>query len=206
MGYKIIGEKTPSYSNQTRYSDTASQIYSQLGKNTKIIWMLRDPVERAVSQYRHGLKKGRYAETFASRVQDELAGKELPRLILKRGLYADQISLYSKHFSLDSMHYILLEKLANEPNTVLKNLAEYLGVDLELFPKDAVEKKNTSESKLGKKRKSQSAPVVKERDTEARFHKLFYEIDNDTLDLLRDYYAKPNERLYRMLNLEIGDM
>src|SRR5262245_2521823 len=74
--HRAVGEKTPGYSFVPK---AAERIHHHL-PNVKLIWIFRDPVARAYSNYWHFLRRGRERASFADAIvsglrQEQRAGR-----------------------------------------------------------------------------------------------------------------------------------
>lgn len=119
----------------------AERIYSLL-PNARLIALLRNPTERAISQYFHVRRAGREPLGLA----EALAAEEtrLQRAVLhtdprdpafirhsyqRRGVYVKQIKRFQKYFPSNQMLIINSEQLFSSTNQVLRRVFEFLGVD-----------------------------------------------------------------------------
>jgi hypothetical protein len=131
-GEKVCGERTPAYSDPTRPGIVPAipdRIASMLPE-VKLVWSLRDPVERAWSHHWHEVARGRAGDSFEDELeaQQKSGERRFPRY-LERGLYADQIRAFRVHYPPDRMHVILAETLFARPAETLRALQAFLGVD-----------------------------------------------------------------------------
>lgn len=133
-GEKAIGEITPSY---IYIEKVAKRIYTDLGKDVKLIIMLRNPVDRAYSQYYLNIRRG--VESFSfydimntvneeDRISKGLWEKKCYSYI-SRGLYANQIKRFLEYFPIDNMKIIIFEKdfIQNRDNTI-SDIQRFLNV------------------------------------------------------------------------------
>jgi hypothetical protein len=124
-----IGEATPHYLwSQTAAHNIAAQI-----PHAKIIIVLRNPVERAFSNYLHLLRVGATRRSFREQVEanlrctEQLIGLDWP--FLELGHYAQQIERYFKEFPREQIHISLYEELQGDPGRLLAELLGFLGVE-----------------------------------------------------------------------------
>lgn len=111
--------------------------------DTKILVILRDPVERAHSHYWHAVSNGHEMRTFADAVRDELAGRRPhgAEIYVKRGFYSEPLRRYRKHFG-DNVHVLFLEELSREPRATMREVFAFLDVDPGAAEDLVVERKN----------------------------------------------------------------
>lgn len=96
-GQRVIGDIIPDYMCE---ENVPRRIYDVLGKDVKFIFMLRNPADRAFSQYRMHQRSGVEKRLFPEIVADELRvlGKSPGAFrypgYIARGLYAQQIKRF----------------------------------------------------------------------------------------------------------------
>jgi hypothetical protein len=122
-GEKAIGEITPSY----MYFDyVPKRIYKDLGKDIKLIFILRNPVDRAYSQYLMFCRRGFETETFEKAIELEKErikqsySEKMYFSYIDRGFYASQIKRYLKYFPKENMFFIIFEQefIKNRKQTI----------------------------------------------------------------------------------------
>ena len=134
----ITGEATPLYMFHPEVPDRIAKS----GLNPKFIAILRCPMERAWSHYRHEKRKGREHLSFeeALRIEKErlrgttdcvLDRKHLEQLqrhsYLSRGRYMEQLSRYFALFGKESVHVVSLDKMTTHPREVVASCSNFLG-------------------------------------------------------------------------------
>uniref|UniRef100_UPI0040491D9E sulfotransferase family protein n=2 Tax=Gelidibacter sp. TaxID=2018083 RepID=UPI0040491D9E len=118
---KVKGED---YANYLSSSKAAERIGMQT-KPIKLIFMLRHPTARTISNYLHALKSGRAIYSL----EDTL--KYDPYSILNRSLYLEQLTHYYKHIPHERIKIIAFEDLIADTNAVINDVCGFLGVDFE---------------------------------------------------------------------------
>ncbi|MBW1713578.1 MAG: sulfotransferase domain-containing protein [Deltaproteobacteria bacterium] len=137
----ITGEASPYYIFHPHAPRRAFETVPQ----AKIIAILRNPVDRAFSHYRHQVKKGRETLSFEealNREEERLAG-ELELMLadegyysfnhqhfsyLARGLYLDQLRAWERYFPRERFLIIKSEDLFARPEAVIKEIWPFLGL------------------------------------------------------------------------------
>src|SRR5215467_4460181 len=111
----------------------------------KLVVMVRDPVERAFSAYKHESARGFERESFEKALELEesrLAGeisqmRDDPRYesfthrhhsYKRRGHYAEQLERVFRHFPCEQVHVIDSEAYFSQPAAVYRRLLEFLGL------------------------------------------------------------------------------
>ena len=114
--------------------------------DVKVVAMLRDPVERAWSAWKHESARGFEWESFerALDLEDERLRDEEERIAMdptyesfthrhlshrSRGEYAPQVERFHARFTPDRVHIIESEEFFGHPETVYARLLEFLGLD-----------------------------------------------------------------------------
>lgn len=122
-GEKIVGEISPQY----MYSpEAAERIYRLLGPDVKFIFLLRNPVKRAYSDYRMHQRIGVNAKSFKEAIAE---GKNnLNKDFIGKGLYAQQIKYYLKYYPIENMKFVLFEEFIRERKQMIEEIFDFLGV------------------------------------------------------------------------------
>ena len=95
--------------------------------------ILRDPVERAFSQYLHGLTTGLIRGTFAEQIEaglrgaDQGIGPAYP--FLEYGMYRNQVSRYLSRFPPQDIRIYDYEEYNKQPERVLVDFFYLLGIE-----------------------------------------------------------------------------
>lgn len=132
---QIRGEASTSYLFQ---KNVPARIYKYI-PDCKFITMLRNPVERAISNYIFTYNNGIETLPFDEAIMNEgkriknpknIFEKEVqPFAYLKRGLYFNQISNYLRYFKKKQFHFIFFDSFIADPKKEIKGVLEYLNVN-----------------------------------------------------------------------------
>jgi Sulfotransferase family len=124
-----IGEASPCY----LWSETAARNIASRVPHARIIINLRNPVDRAFSQYLHELTAGATHRSFRQEVEATLRAPHrkfgLERSLLEFGHYCEQIKRYQREFPRSQISISLYEDLERSPEAMVKDLFAFLGVD-----------------------------------------------------------------------------
>lgn len=186
----IICEGSPYYLN---YPHAAKRIH-ELIPSAKMIAILRNPTERAISHYYHQVRKER--ETLpileAFQAEEERVKAEWERMLedetyispthqyfsyKHRGIYIDQLERYWQYFDDSNLLVLNAARLFSEPTDTLKELYEFVGVDayighIDLTPQHASSNKA--------------------------------KVPSSVHEYLDDFFAPYNQRLYQRLGRDFG--
>ena len=140
---KAIGEASTSY---LYYHKTTVSLIYNYNSDAKILIMLRNPVERAFSAYRHMRREKRETLSFEkaikveqSRMRDNYA---YSWFYTDFGFYHDRVQLYLNTFK-QNLKICLFEDFDKNPTEVLKEIFKFLEVDVDFIP-NIETKHNTS--------------------------------------------------------------
>jgi hypothetical protein len=118
----------------------------------KLIALLRNPVDRALSHYQHEVRGGREPLSFAEAIEQEparLAGEE-ERIrrdpdyygwnhhryaYTRRGLYLEQLRRWTEHFPRSQLLVLQSEALFRDPPGTMARVHEFLGLRPHMLPK-----------------------------------------------------------------------
>jgi hypothetical protein len=115
-------EASPSY---TFYPHRKLELWNDLydyNPALKIIYLVRDPIERLTSSYMHSYERG-YTDLSFERTIIERA------MLLDITRYATQITPFIERFGRDRVRIIFFDDLVRNPNGVVRELAAFLGID-----------------------------------------------------------------------------
>ena len=123
---QIYGESSPNYTNYPRWEGVPERMASVV-PNTKIIYLLRNPIERMISHYLH---------SYTSGLEDKRAEEALVKPLeknwyVRRSQYFLQLQQYLQFFPESNILLLTSEKLSKCPQETMKQVFEFLGVDSE---------------------------------------------------------------------------
>ncbi len=188
----VTGEASPYY----LFHPHAPRRASAVVPDAKLIVLLRNPVDRAYSHYQHQVKrvKGEARETLTFEGAIEAEEMILPgevnkmlqdeyyqslshrtRSYLSRGIYIDQLLVWSSFFQRNQMLILKSEDLFDDTANALERMLEFLDV-----PHWAPE----TYSIPNKREYTGVSPLIRQR--------------------LNEYYKPHNQRLYEYLGVDFG--
>lgn len=131
----LLGDKSTSYLEHPEAAHRAAEV---LGR-ADIVVQLRDPVERAVSNWRFSSRHGLETRPLEDALQESLEGREpawdrartsvSPFAYLARGRYADQLPAWERAFP-GAVHVVFLAELVAD-HAAVERLWRSLGVSVE---------------------------------------------------------------------------
>jgi hypothetical protein len=191
----ITGEASPSY----LFHPHAPARAAKLLPDAKLIVLLRNPVDRAYSQFRHnvglGFEKLSFEDAIAS--QEERTKSEKEKLLaheyhpsytykryayLERGIYADQLESWFKYFPREQILILSSEDFFANPASVYAQTLEFLHVP----------QRRIAASEQGYKQYNKSKDTIPSH------------MSPEMRRYLIDYYQPPNVRLYELLGRDFA--
>lgn len=186
---KIYGEASPHYTNYPMFPGVVAKMHALVPK-ARLIYLVRDPIDRMVSQYLDYVKgyheKRAIEEAFKDSDNNEY---------FARSRYYFQLGQYLKFFSPEQIFVESAENLMNDREPTLKKIYRFLGVD-ENFRSDKItEEKNVNEKKLKQKKPRRWVRyVLSDKFVLAPVKKVFPETYRDKVRKFLLPKAEPVER------------
>lgn len=121
------GESTPLY----LWSERAAQRIAETSPDAQMFALMRDPVQRAYSNYLLDRRLGWERRSFRDAIrEDDVAPKVLGRFhgYIDFGRYGEQLARYRRTMPARQVHVHLLSEL-REPRALLARIADVLGID-----------------------------------------------------------------------------
>jgi hypothetical protein len=133
-GETAIGEASVCY----LWSESAPRNIASRFPEAKILMVLRNPIERAHSQYAHMLSFAETRITFGEHIDAAIrsTGTRLGELypFLRFGLYYEQVKRYQSLFGASQIQIHFYEDFSRGPLTVLREIFRFLSVDPTFVP------------------------------------------------------------------------
>ena len=185
-----LDAKTYEASPHYMYHPLAPKRIYDLIPDVKIIAVLRNPAERAISNYFHVKWNSREPLPLYEALQEEekrlepaLKAEDYSSEVLRfysykrRGLYKEQLERYLDYFPWEQILVLNSEALFREPEASLRQIFDFVGVDREVQIKDLRPRGITS-SKV--------------------------EVDSAIYDYLSSYFKPHNQALYQLVGKDYG--
>ena len=120
---QAYGEASTNYTKYPAFQGVPERMHRVL-PDLKLLYLVRDPIERAVSHYAHNRAAGR-----ESRSVDEAFRPVDDNHYLQTSCYHFQLSQYLEHYSKERVLVIESERLRADRGQVLREIFSFLGVD-----------------------------------------------------------------------------
>ena len=141
--FAVNGESSPQYSRFPRNAGVAERIRRVLG-TPKMIYLIRDPVERIMSFYGHMVERSPATPQFSELLAKiETDSEEY----VQGSSYFFQLSQYLDLFPRDEILVVLQERLRADRRGTLKSIFRFLGVDPDFWTDQFNQNLNVAEAK-----------------------------------------------------------
>jgi hypothetical protein len=121
-GAPIRGESSPHYTNRPRFEGVPERMRSMLA-DARLIYMVRDPIDRMLSHYLHNLGGGYDDRTLAEAFGDPESA------YVNRSRYFFQLEPYLDAFGEERIEIVGREELKRDRPATMRRVFEFLGVD-----------------------------------------------------------------------------
>jgi len=133
-GYAVRGEGSVQYSMYPNFAEVPQRILDQI-PDVRFIYLMRDPIERMQSQYRHLLAVGLEHEPIERALLRDWPSLETYRrpedraLYIHYSMYAMQLERYLGSFPRDRFLLLTSEALHNSRKESMRKVLSFLGLD-----------------------------------------------------------------------------
>jgi len=119
----VRGECSPNYTKRHLFEGVPERITS-VCPDVKLIYLVRDPIERAVSHYWGSCQRGREERSFEAAVADTAHSN-----YVLTSRYYMQLQPYLDRFDRKNLLVCTTERLRTDPPDILQQIYRFLGVD-----------------------------------------------------------------------------
>ena len=217
---ELCGEASTTY---TRWPHTldAARLISENVNTRRFIYMMRDPVERAFSHYQHHMRTG-VTKTFEQALAED-------DIYFDCGNYMMQIERYLQYFDKEDFLFLFSEDLRNDPDAVLVEIQNFLGVNfVNLMQEGSISRNTKKDGHYLRARTTQRLRKIPGVSSIINYfpagwrEKVVQSLQNsslgkkieaqhnvpkmlpDTRKKLIDLYTKPNKRLEQFLQVDLS--
>ena len=184
------------------YSGIPQRI-SRVFPQSRFIYIVRDPVDRAYSAYWHSVRSGLETRSFADAIQGD-------NYYLRVSNYFEQIKKYLKFFKKDQIKVVFFEELKSNNQSIVADCFEHLGVkehrtDMSLGSRHETFKIKQPAEKLYHwyAKSGLSAPYWLKRLGKRYLTQSVPPITPEAQRYLREHFETPNNSLRSLLGHEI---
>lgn len=124
---QIRGEATPNYTQHDVFPGTAERIAATV-PHAKLIYLVRDPIQRIVSHYLHRVARGEITSDFSTAIRTYENG------LISPSWYGRELEIYRQHFPAEQIQVLEFSELIREPRQTMDAACAFLGVDAAEIP------------------------------------------------------------------------
>lgn len=140
-GEAVVGEESPSYIR----SPSAPCRMAEMIPDAKLLFIVRNPVDRAFSHYWHEKSKSKISFEF----EEVFENYDLFQNWVEAGFYHRNITRFEEKFPSENIKVMFFSDLAEDDEAFIREAYSFLGVDPDYTPEFLNEKVNESRSRLG---------------------------------------------------------
>ena len=135
-----IGEASPSY----LFDEKCAELIYKYLPETKIIAILRQPIDRAYSNFLHARRSGKEKESSFELAFAETGNyiDEKQHFYKEKGFYTEQLDRYYKLFPSKNIKILLFEDVVKDPIKTSKEVFDFLNVDSNFIPEIKIQNKS----------------------------------------------------------------
>lgn len=167
---RIAGELTPAYSLLTA---TDVQMVRNISPDVRVVYQMRDPIDRAWSQIVMHLGLHRRADDF-TQYMSEIRHVMHRDEIAQRSMYTETISVWEKVFGKEQICYLFFDEILENPTAMLERLFLFLGVAAD----DAVFDNTIKEKVASRDTGGRGIPSEVEKELAMKFLPMLHELNN----------------------------
>jgi len=120
---QIRGESSPHYTNRPSFDGVPARMREVLGADVRLIYVVRDPIDRMLSHYLHNVGGGYEDRSLADALSDPESS------YVARSRYFFQAEPYLEVFGAESIQIVGREELRDDRPGTMRRAFEFLGVD-----------------------------------------------------------------------------
>ena len=180
-GVAITGEDTPFYF----WNPVAAKRIQKLLPNIKLVAILRNPIDRAYSEYQDLVSSESNSPSFETFIENEINTRRKDSSLiteenfeifnqknsyLLKGIYVDQLKIWAGLFPKEQIFTLSTENLNSEPITALESVFQYLNL-----------------------------PDYKIKNIQRQKQKKYVPMNSQTRKILIEFFKPHNERLFKFI-------
>lgn len=117
----LLGESSPGYTSPAH--PCVAQRMAAIVPDAKLLYLVRDPIIRAISQYEHHRADGTEHRALADALTDPTSQ------YIARGRYSERLQPFLAHYPRAQIMIVVQEDLRDDPATTLRAIFTFVGAD-----------------------------------------------------------------------------
>ena len=122
--FLLRGEGSTMYASGLRSFSRTPELMHHYLPDLKLIYIVRHPLDRILSQWRH--YRGRHPD--CADFNELMSDRHLRRLIVGCSMYYERLSAFRRFYPDDQIHCMTFEELLDSPRRSLRGMLRFLGV------------------------------------------------------------------------------
>lgn len=118
---RLRGEASPGYTAPD--NPQAAERMADVVPDAQLVYLVRDPVDRAASQYAHHARDGEETRPLDAALLDP--GSQY----VARSRYQERVRPFLEHFDRDQVLFVVQERLRDDRQAVLRRIYDHVGAD-----------------------------------------------------------------------------
>lgn len=194
---QVTMEKTPAYF----VEESVPKRVHAMNSSIKLILILRDPVERAISDYMQiyttRREKGKLHDRFEDLAIDSLTGDvNKSYKAIRRSIYHRHMERWLEYFPLEQFHFVSGENLVQNPVVELRKVEDFLRLDHALTHEHFFYNQTRGFYCMRLEHRQKCLAPSK-----GRAH---VPVDQDVIYKLREFFRPHNQELYQLVGIDFG--
>jgi len=124
IGYQAIGEISPNY----LHSVTAAQRIREFLPNVKLVAIIRNPVDRLISEYEMAVRLGNENRSITSFIKEGIKNHEW---MIESSFPGKNLQRFYDKFDASQIKVLLFDEFIRDPLNCVREVCEFIGVDPE---------------------------------------------------------------------------
>jgi len=120
---RICGESSVNYAKHPLFAGVPERMAAEVPR-ARLVYVLRDPIARILSHYRHNLSHGRETRSMHEALRPGADNK-----YVATSRYHDQLTRFLKHYDRSQVLLVDFAELRDTPLVTLRRVFEFVGVD-----------------------------------------------------------------------------
>jgi len=177
--------------------------------DARLVASLRDPVSRAWSRFRHSIQNGTLPPW--SRFREVITDQHFYDMYVHYGFYAEHLERYFEHYPRSQVKVVFYEDMAQNAQTYLQDILDFLQVDVDFKPRSLYDRVNTGGASYlselvayalvaaGGRAGKVAVRAWRSAQRPSKFSRRRVPMDRDVRAFLENTYAEPNAKLCALL-------
>lgn len=138
-----IGESSTHYSKLPTYPNTVDRLAAWSSEDVKFVYVIRNPIDRLISHFVHDWTMNKLKGDINEAIYTYSD-------LIDYSMYGRQIEPFIERFGKNNVHVLAFERIKQEPDIVVRELGDFLGLKHELKWNHQLDAQNVSSHRVRK--------------------------------------------------------